>query len=283
MTELPPRLKHDDEFGPLLEAADAPLSRERLTGVQARIHERIAQGSQFVAWKLVLAIALLGGGAAIAWQLLREPEAVRAPVVTSDVAIDAGIDALIADAADIDAGDASPVDAGDASPVDAAEVLAAIDARPVIVARVQPDAAIPDAAPPPDAEVASELPEQIRLYEEARDAGRRGQYAIALARVDDLLARFPTTPLAADAQLTRADVLARAGRLAEAASTLEALVADPVHRHRRGELLRTLGNVERRRGDCTRARDAYKRASAEKLTPAQSRDVAHGLELCAGR
>jgi tetratricopeptide (TPR) repeat protein len=273
MNEAPKRLKHDDELGPLLEAADASLARDRLAGVHVRVRERIAQGSRFAAWKLVLAIALLAGGAAIAWQLLRtEATAVAVPG-----------DAMAADAPPIDAAIDAAIDAQLDAPVDAAEIVAAIDARPAVTARPQPaDAGIPD-APPADAAVASDLPEQIRIYEQARDASRRGQFAVALARLDELVARFPATPLAADAALTRADVLARAGKLAEAAAALEALVADPVHRHRRGELLRTLGDVERRRGDCARARDAYKRASAEKLTPAQSRDVAHGLERCAGR
>ncbi|HEY5939022.1 MAG TPA: tetratricopeptide repeat protein, partial [Kofleriaceae bacterium] len=215
------------------------------------------------------AIALLAGGAAVAWQLLKSDPKV----------VTAGGDAMPAIDAAVDSMPDAVVDAGIDAPIDA-EILAAVDARPA-VARIQIDASVPDAAP--DAAVASELPEQIRIYEEARDASRRGQFSVALAKLDELLARFPATPLAADAALTRADVLARAGKLAEAATALETLVADPVHRHRRGELLRTLGDVERRRGDCTRARDAYKRASAEKLTTAQSRDVAHGLERCAGR
>lgn len=275
MSESPRRLKHDDELGPLLDAADASLSRARLAGVQARVHERIAKGSRFAAWKLVLAIALLGGGAAVAWQLLASDAQVVAP---------GGDAALPIDAAAIDAPPDAIADAAVDAPSDA-EVLTAIDARPVVIARAPIDASVPglpiDTAP--DAAVASELPEQIRIYEEARDASRRGEFALALARLDDLLARFPATPLAADAALTRADVLARAGKLAEAAAALELLVADPVHRHRKGELLRTLGDVERRRGDCTRARDAYKRASAEKLTAAQARDVAHGLKRCDGR
>ena len=270
MTESPRRLKHDDELGPLIEGADASLSRARLAGIQARVHERIGEGSRFAAWKLVLAIALLAGGAAVAWQLLK----------SDSLVVTAGSDAMPAIDAAIDSVPDAVADAGIDAPLDA-EILAAVDARPVVVARIQIDASVPDAAP--DAAVASELPEQIRIYEEARDASRRGQFAVALAKLDELLVRFPATPLAADAALTRADVLARAGKLAEAAAAFEALVADPVHRHRRGELLRTLGDVERRRGDCTRARDAYKRASAEKLTAAQSRDVAHGLERCAGR
>src|SRR5439155_18451401 len=98
----------------------------------------------------------------------------------------------------------------------------------------------------------------------------------ALSRLDELLRRFPATPLRADAELTRADVLARAGRLAEAAQAFDALARDDAHRGRRGELLRTLGDLYRQLHDCKLANDAYTRALAEKLSEKDRADAEHG-------
>ncbi|NVB80005.1 MAG: tetratricopeptide repeat protein, partial [Kofleriaceae bacterium] len=135
---------------------------------------------------------------------------------------------------------------------------------------------------PLDAEPApmSDLPEQIRIYEAARAANRGGDFDGALAHLDELVRRFPATLLRADAELTRADVLARAGRLAEAAQAFEVLAADPVHRGRRGELLRTLGDLYRRLGDCPNALAAYTRAEAERLTDRDRAAVARGRVRC---
>jgi tetratricopeptide (TPR) repeat protein len=139
-------------------------------------------------------------------------------------------------------------------------------------------------APPPDAGVeppSSDLPEQIRLYEEARDAGRRGDFTVGIANLDELLRRFPATPLRDEAELTRAELLTRADRLGDAVRALEQLIDDPSHAGRRGELLRTLGDVHRKAGDCERAIDAYTRAQAERLSKRERAKVERGLARCA--
>jgi predicted negative regulator of RcsB-dependent stress response len=113
-----------------------------------------------------------------------------------------------------------------------------------------------DAAPEP-----SQLPAQIALYEAARDAAARNELAHAIDLLDQLLRDYPTTQLRADAELTRAELLARADR-GDAVAALQGLIADPAHAGRAAELLRTLGDLHRRRGDCTHAIDAYTRALA---------------------
>jgi hypothetical protein len=127
----------------------------------------------------------------------------------------------------------------------------------------------------------SELPEQIALYEDARAAAGRGELARGIDLLDELLRRFPATQLRAEAELTRAELLTRADRLADAAAALEALAADATHRGRRGELLRALGDVRRKQGDCAAAIDAYTRARAAGVTGAESQKVDRGLERCA--
>ena len=104
-----------------------------------------------------------------------------------------------------------------AAPVEIAKPLAAPIAAPVKSAPVVAELAQPPAVPSP-----SELPEQIRIYEEARDAGRRGEFSTAIASIDDLLRRFPSTPLRAEAELTRAELFARADRLDEAVRAVDA-------------------------------------------------------------
>jgi hypothetical protein len=166
-------------------------------------------------------------------------------------------------------------------------------ARPVKRPRIDPDAAPPaPPAPPPPAPPASDLPEQIRLYEEARAAGTRREYDLGLERLAELLHRFPATPLRADAELTRAELLARADRLDAAAAALDALVADAAHAGRRAEqlrppragrravVLRTLGDVHRQRGDCPAALAAYGRARDAGPSARQAAAIDRGIARC---
>jgi tetratricopeptide (TPR) repeat protein len=148
-------------------------------------------------------------------------------------------------------------------------------AKPSPVRAVEPPPA-PIPPPPP----ASELPEQIRLYEAARAASGRREFTQGLEHIAELLRRFPSTPLRAEAELTRADLLTRADRLDEAVAA-EALAIDNSHRGRRGELLRTIGDLRRKQGDCTRAIDAYARARATTLSATEKARVERGMERCA--
>lgn len=278
--ERPPRLKDSAELGPLLRAAEPPaMSPERLAANAAGVQQRIAAGVTSVAlWKVLVALALvLAVLVPLAWWLLRGEAHERAPA-----ARDAAIGATLA--VEPDAGTVIVIDAGvdaeaDATVTEPVPVHTVRDPRGRHSEHVTPDAA---PAVPLDAEPAltSDLPEQIRIYEAARDASRRGDFDGALAHLDELERRFPGTQLRADAELTRADVLARAGRLAEAAQAFETLAADPVHRGRRGELLRTLGDLYRQLGDCPHALAAYTRAQAERLTDRDRAAVARGRARC---
>jgi hypothetical protein len=270
--ESPPRLKLDPELGPTLTAADADveLDATRLAAGAAAIKAAITRGGSrpaFAWWKLGIPIAVLLGAVVIVRQL--QPDDVAAPPasITPDAAPAAPADALIA-----------VIEPAVEPPVDLAPPAPAVDNRPA--RRARPIAAAPPIAPDA-APATSELPEQIRLYEEARAAGRRGELALGLERLDDLLSRFPSTQLRAEAELTRAEFLTRAGRLDDAAASLDRLIADSAHAGRRGELLRALGDLRRKQGNCPAAVDAYTLARAEKLGEREQAKVTRGLERCA--
>jgi hypothetical protein len=268
--ESPPRLKHDPTLGPVIRAGDdAALSADRL----ARSHDAVkvliaAPASRAWPWKLGLLVLAIAGAVLVA-QWLRGGEGAPAPVaaVEPTVTIDAGgtVDAATDDAADVT--------------VDAALEAAPEPQAPVMKPRrraTPPPTTTPVPAPAPS----SDLPEQIRLYEAARTAGRQGDFATGIAQVGELLRRFPGTPLRAEAELTRAELYARGGQHDAAVSALEQLIASPAHAGRRGELLRTLGDLERQHGDCARATGTYTRALAERLSKRERDRVARGLAVC---
>lgn len=275
MRDAPPRLRDDAELGHLLSASDAgaEVAPDRLARGAEAVRAAIAAGDRhkpIAWWKIAAPLAVLVGGFFALRPLFSggggAPTA-PAPAVTIDAA-PAPADAVIAFAAPLDA--APPT-------VDASEV--AVDEPPVKPnhRRVEPPPPpAPDAAP-----ATSDLPEQIRLYEDARAAGNRGELQLGLDKIDELLRRFPSTQLRADAELSRAELLTRADRLDDAAAALSALVDDSHHAGRRGELLRALGDVRRKQGDCTAAVAAYTRAQAERLSDREKAKVARGLERCA--
>jgi TolA-binding protein len=268
--EQPPRLK-DGELGPILRAADhADVSPERLADNAARVKALIAAGTTTALWKLLAGLLLLGLLAIPIVGLVRDrDDATPTPVPTQDRVV-------VAEAADAGAPDAIVAEP------DASEVSEPAPPRPRPAPRVAvapPDAGVPDAAEPPP----SDLPAQIELYNAARAAAAAGKFALAIDRIDELFRKFPSTQLRADAELTRADVLARGGRLAEAAQAFEALAKDDAHRGRRGELLRTLGDLYRQQHDCTRAADAYNRALAGRIGERDRADAERGRDRCTPR
>jgi tetratricopeptide (TPR) repeat protein len=271
--EQPPRLRDSEHLGPLLRAAEPTVTAERLAVNAAGVKARLAAGATtFAAWKLIVPLVLLLGVLVpVLIQATRERAAgERSAGEASIVAIapDAGADAAVADAATLE------------DVVDAAEVELVSDAAPEPRRRSVPRTVVADAGVDAAPEAApSDLPEQIRIYEAARAAGRRGDLAGGLELLAELVRRFPATPLRAEAELTRAELWARADRV-EAVPALEALIADPVHRGRRGELLRTLGDLHRRRGDCPHALEAYDRALAERLGRRDRSDVERGRARC---
>ena len=72
----------------------------------------------------------------------------------------------------------------------------------------------------------------------------------------------------------------QAGRLEEASALLAHLVTDPAHAGRRAELERTLGDVERERGDCTSARTHYRAALDFGARGDEASAVRRGLGMC---
>lgn len=263
--QRPPLLKDDAELGAVIRAGDeASLSPERLARSREAVNALAAAAPASLAWlwkigvllaallALVVLVALPGGED-------REPP----PAPRPRVAVPA-------------------IDAGVVAPEPVAAPVAEPPPAPAPPPRKKPTRNA--APPPPDAGVeapSSDLPEQIRLYEAARDAGRRGDFTVGIATLDELLRRFPGTPLRDEAELTRAELFTRADRIDDAVRTLEQLIEDPSHAGRRGELLRTLGDVHRKAGDCDRATDAYTRAQAERLGKRERAKVERGLARCA--
>lgn len=273
--ESPPRLKHDPALGPVIRAGDdAALAADRLVRNHDAVKARIAAPASR-AWLCTVGLLMLAlGGAVLVAGRLRGGSDARSPVVagapapapteptasTAPISVDAGV-AVVVDATVEAAPDPAP--------------------PPVVKPRRRPAAPPPaDAVPAPAPAPSSDLPEQIRLYEAARTAGRQGEFATGIARIGELLGRFPGTPLRAEAELTRAELYARAGRHDEAVAALEQLIASPAHAGRRGELLRTLGDLARQRGDCARAVEVYTRARAERLSARERTRVASGLDGC---
>ena len=264
--ESPPRLKQGAEYGRILEAAETPVSPDRIASNQAAIKAAIAAGvvKSIPLWiKLGLPIVLLVGGYALYRGLARDEAPAPAPVV-----------AVSADAMMIEP-DAAPMielDAGVVVEPDAA--IAVVKKQPVKRVEV---VVVDAGAPAPQ----SDLPAQIALYEQARQAAAKGEVARGIDLLDELFTRFPSTQLRAEAELTRAELLTRANRLDDAAAALDALISSAAHRGRRGELWRALGDVRRKQGDCRRAVEVYTHAREEKLSTTENAKVDRGLESCA--
>jgi hypothetical protein len=264
--ESPPRLKHDTELGPILRAADtATVSAERIASNGAAVKATIAAGlvrATSPLWKLGLPLLLIVSAVIVQRQLADRAVIVEPPPLELAVPSDPS----------------SSIDLATTHAEHEELVAAPVPepAKPAPVRAIEPPPA-PVAPPAP----ASELPEQIRLYEAARAASARREFTQGLEHLAELLRRFPSTPLRAEAELTRADLLTRADRLDEAVAALEALAIDESHRGRRGELLRTIGDLRRKQGDCVRAIAAYTRARATTLSATEKPRVERGMERCA--
>jgi hypothetical protein len=128
----------------------------------------------------------------------------------------------------------------------------------------------------------SDLDEQIAIYSAARDTAARGDYVRAAERLEQLLARFPSSPIAAEAQLGRADYLTRAGQLDAAAAALEHLIASDVMHGRRGELEQMLGDLRMKQGDCASALTAYQAALDAGVAERSRAAIRRARERCGG-
>jgi hypothetical protein len=280
--EQPPRLKHDQELGPILRAGDQVHVRaDRLAKNAGGVKTAITTGATTGLWKVFPPLGLIAVGALITSLVSSgEPRSPQTTATPRFVAADARITEI---------------------PDSAATVLQTVDVEPppqMVDVQPRPQrprqpreharspigiAATGEAAPTNTRSAAtqpSDLPEQIELYEAARDASKRGEFLRCIELLDRLLQRFPTTPLRADVDLTRAEALARANRISEAVGAVEQLVRDAAHRGRRGELLRMLGDLYRQRHDCSHALDAYDKALSEPLSDDHRANVIRSRDKC---
>lgn len=277
----PPRLIHDPRFAEVLEEMRTEqLSPARLTRNAAAIEQRItgihadgatAAGQSFVtAVKLAIPVGLAAAGAIYALVSTEvpppptEPPA-PAPMGVADAAAWPDVGATLSDAAAPDA------------------AITAHRIAPRRDIRRAPDATLvaPDASV--EAQTSSLLTEQIRRFEQVRALAGQGAYDLALEHLDELERRFPGGPLAAEAALSRADYLVRAGRDAQAIDVLAELIKDPRHTGRRGELLRLLGDLEAKRGACDRAITHYRRALTMDLPDRERQAALRGINACGSR
>lgn len=280
MNEKPPRLIDDPELGPALRAArDELLLPERLAANARALDATLSKlptPSRFP-----IGTAALTGGAIVALLAVLRLVAGPAPFGGADATSTPGVlpsPAVVA----------SPVETpslADASPAVTAAQIATPDAdatttkaiiRPATPAAT-PALAISTPVPTP---ATGTLADELRLYDDARAFAKKGEPSAALARLDELALRFPRTSLAPEAAITRAEVLVSAGRLDDASALLTRLVADPVHAGRRAELERTLGDVERARGNCTSARAHYRAALDAGASGEEASAVRRGLGAC---
>jgi predicted Zn-dependent protease len=130
--------------------------------------------------------------------------------------------------------------------------------------------------PPP----ASRLPEQLRLFGQARDAARAGEYDRALTVLEELERNFPQGPLGDEIQLLRVQVLYRSGRYQEATERIGKLLDDPALAGKKPQLLRLLGDAWVHLGRCDLASEAFRRALGLGLEGQEAEAARRGLKSC---
>lgn len=264
----PPRLIDDPEFGKGLRAArDEAMSAERLAAngreLDARLTKMPAPG------RLPLGTSALTLGAVAAVIVLAR--LVAGPVLFGGDSLPtltptAGVAATPAETATPSIAIATP------------ESIASIAAPSPVTTAAVPTATLVVAVPTPP--IGGSLADELRIYDEARAFAKSGEHGAALASLDELARRFPRSSLAPEAAITRAEVLVLAGKLEDAAALLARLVSDPAHAGRRVELLRTLGDVQRSRGDCVAARLHYRNALDAGATGEEASAARRGLGSC---
>jgi hypothetical protein len=156
--------------------------------------------------------------------------------------------------------------------------------RPHRVAKQPRSLTEPTPLPAPTrAEVSSDLPEQIELLAQAKRSAAASHFPAALATLEQLAQRFPTSPLRAEADLYRIEWLIAAGHKAEASDAIPRLLADSAHAGRRAELYRLQSELLLQLGRCGAAAGAYNRATAAGLAETEAQVLRNGLEQCVPR
>jgi len=170
--EAPPRLKHDAELGPILRAADTPVAGERIAANGEAVKAAIAAGlarASLPLWKIILplVLAIVAGGVAV-----QRTRAVSVPIGHDVISHDPEPGIAVTERSV--AHEPPPPSTPTPTPTPTPTLPHAV-------------ATLPE--PPADVPAPSELPEQIALYEQAREAAGKGELARAIDLVDELLRR----------------------------------------------------------------------------------------------
>jgi TolA-binding protein len=136
------------------------------------------------------------------------------------------------------------------------------------------------AAPEPKKNGSSALNEQVRLFDDAKRHLRSNRFSKALKRLNELDRRFPESPLSRESKELRARSLAGLGRNREAAGTVRHLLEFNIPTRKKAQLLRFLGDLQVRQGQCEDAVESYRRALGLGLPGAESSAAKAGIRQC---
>jgi hypothetical protein len=127
------------------------------------------------------------------------------------------------------------------------------------------------------------LPEQLGLFNEAKQLAGRGDFDGALLVLAQIEERYPQSPISPEARLARAEYLVRAERHGEATQEIQKLILDPALVGKKATLFQMLGDSWMKRGRCDRAVAAFKNALASGLSDDQAVIVQSAIKKCGDR
>jgi len=126
----------------------------------------------------------------------------------------------------------------------------------------------------------SVLDAQLAFFNGAKASVEERAYRKALSKLDTLDAQYPGGPLAFESRELRARCLFFMGSLAPAEGLVDALVQESRSNRKKAELMRFLGDIQARRGQCAKAQESYRRALGLGLRDADSRAAKNGIASC---
>ena len=278
-----PRLVDDPELGAHVRAArESAISEERLARNRRELDGRlavlavtgtvgVAASAKAATWvKMVVAFFALGTVATVATTVVRRDTASTQGVVVDEAARATDAPMALEPAPPVAPPNPRPAPVRPRDPPRRAEVPA-----PPLAPTPAPS---PVPSEPP--ERGDQLREQLATFEAARQALRAGAAERAIGMVDALLRDHPSTVLRPEAVALRAEALAASDRVDEAIVAVGDLIAKEANAARRGEWLRVLGDLERRRGDCRRASELYNQALGLPLPGPTAEAARRGLRAC---
>lgn len=274
MSEEPRRLSHDPAWAADLAAAKAARPDPAvLRRVERRLQVDLRDGAPRpgllrLRWAILLVV--FGGTTAVAalgrerwWPAPQEPKVAPKPSAPA-----------VPEPAEL------PDAAAPQGPTPAADPQVVVRPPP----RPRPES--PKVTPPPPPEAAppkvDPLAAQLLALKEAQASLQSGDAGAALRRVEALLEQHPAGPVAPEARVLRVQALAAAGQVDLAVAGARALTSDPTQRGKRGEWWRFIGDLERGRGRCPQALEAYRAAADLPLKPAAKGAVQAGIQACGG-